>query len=45
LGLKVDIRFNNGRGSLSIHYNDLAQLDDILARLSHKQKPVPSPDD
>jgi len=38
LGLKVDIRFKNGRGCLSVHYNDLAQLDDILARLSHKQK-------
>jgi ParB family transcriptional regulator, chromosome partitioning protein len=40
LGLKVDIRFKNGRGSLSVHYNDLAQLDDILARLSHRQNPV-----
>ena len=36
LGLKVDIGFKNGRGVLSIHYNDLAQLDDLLARLSHK---------
>ncbi|NQU56753.1 MAG: ParB/RepB/Spo0J family partition protein [Rhodospirillales bacterium] len=37
LGLKVDIRFNKGRGSLTVHYTDLAQLDDVLARLSHKQ--------
>jgi len=40
LGLKVDIKFNNGRGALTVHYNDLNQLDDILTRLSHKQKPV-----
>jgi ParB family transcriptional regulator, chromosome partitioning protein len=40
LGLKVDIRFNNGRGSLTVHYNDLGQLDDVLARLSHKQQTV-----
>lgn len=38
LGLKVDIRFKDGRGSLTIHYTDLAQLDDVLARLSHKQR-------
>lgn len=36
LGLKVDIQFKNGKGTLSIHYNDLGQLDDVLARLSHK---------
>ncbi|MHA1598473.1 MAG: ParB/RepB/Spo0J family partition protein [Alphaproteobacteria bacterium] len=36
LGLKVDIRFKNGRGALTIHYNDLGQLDDVLARLSSK---------
>lgn len=40
LGLKVDIKFNNGRGSLTVYYTDLGQLDDILARLSHKQKPL-----
>ncbi len=38
LGLKVDIKFNAGRGALTIHYNGLKQLDDILARLSRKQK-------
>ncbi|MBC8269633.1 MAG: ParB/RepB/Spo0J family partition protein [Rhodospirillaceae bacterium] len=38
LGLKVDIRFKNGHGSLTVYYSDLAQLDDVLARLSHKQK-------
>jgi len=36
LGLKVDIRFKDGRGSLTIHYKDLGQLDDVLARLSSK---------
>ncbi len=40
LGLKVDIRFKNGKGSLTVYYNDLGQLDDVLARLSHKQKTV-----
>ena len=38
LGLKVDIRFKNGRGALTIHYNDLGQLDDVLARLSSQPK-------
>lgn len=38
LGLKVDIRFKNGRGSLIIHYNDLGQLDDVLGRLSSQPK-------
>ena len=38
LGLKVDIKFKDGRGALTIHYNGLNQLDDILARLSRKQK-------
>ncbi len=40
LGLKVDISFRNGKGSLTVHYNDLGQLDDVLVRLSHKQKTV-----
>jgi ParB family chromosome partitioning protein len=40
LGLKVNIKFNDGRGALTIHYNGLNQLDDILARLSRKQKPA-----
>jgi len=35
LGLKVDIRFKDGRGALTIHYSDLNQLDDVLARLSN----------
>ena len=38
LGLKVDIKFNDGRGTLTIQYNGLSELDDILARLSRKQK-------
>jgi len=45
LGLKVDIQFKNGHGCLSVHYTDLAQLDDLLARLSHKQKTLLSDDD
>jgi ParB family chromosome partitioning protein len=45
LGLKVDIKFNNGRGALTVYYNDLNQLDDILARLSHRQKDVLSDQD
>lgn len=45
LGLKVDISFKNGKGSLTVHYNDLGQLDDVLARLSHKQKTVLSETD
>jgi ParB family chromosome partitioning protein len=40
LGLKVDIKFNNGSGTLTINYSGLSQLDDILARLSRKQKHV-----
>jgi ParB family chromosome partitioning protein len=40
LGLKVDIKFNAGHGALTIHYTGLNQLDDILARLSRKQKPA-----
>jgi len=38
LGLKVDIKFSDGRGALTIYYKGLSQLDDILARLSRKQK-------
>jgi len=38
LGLKVDITFKDGHGSLTIHYKDLGQLDDVLARLSHKTR-------
>lgn len=35
LGLAVKIRFRGEKGSLTIHYNSLDQLDDILHRLSH----------
>ena len=35
LGLKVGIRDNNGKGALTIHYQNLEQLDDLLHRLSH----------
>ena len=38
LGLKVDITFKDGHGALTIHYKDLGQLDDVLARLSHKTR-------
>lgn len=33
LGLKVGIKVKNGGGSLTVHYNSLEQLDDILLRL------------
>ncbi len=33
LGLKVEVRDNKGRGSLVIHYENLEQLDGVLARL------------
>jgi ParB family chromosome partitioning protein len=35
LGLKVEIRFQGGGGSLTLHYGSLEQLDDILHRLRH----------
>jgi ParB family chromosome partitioning protein len=35
LGLKVDIEFGDGAGTLTLHYASLEQLDDILHRLSH----------
>lgn len=34
LGLKVEIKFKGGGGSLTVHYGSLEQLDDILHRLS-----------
>ncbi len=34
LGLKVDIKFLGKGGSLTVHYDSLEQLDDILHRLS-----------
>jgi hypothetical protein len=40
LGLKVNIRFKDGCGSLTVHYTNLGQLDNVLARLSHKLKPM-----
>jgi ParB family chromosome partitioning protein len=40
LGLKVEIKFKDGRGSLTIHYTSLDQLDDILHRLSHEHRPA-----
>ena len=45
LGLKVDITFKDGHGSLTIHYKDLGQLDDVLARLSHKTRADEADDD
>ena len=35
LGLKVEIDFRQGGGTLILHYASLEQLDDILHRLSH----------
>ena len=34
LGLSVEIRFGPGGGTLTLHYDSLEQLDDILHRLS-----------
>lgn len=42
LGLKVDIKFRGGGGTLTLHYNTLEQLDDVLHRLTHG---TPDPDD
>lgn len=33
LGLKVEIKDNKGKGSLVVHYENLEQLDGVLARL------------
>lgn len=38
LGLDVDIRNRDGRGTLTVHYKTLDQLDDVLRRLSHEPK-------
>jgi len=35
LGLRAEIRYRGGKGSLTLHYDRLDQLGDILARLSH----------
>jgi len=35
LGLKVAIKFKGSGGSLTVNYNSLEQLDDILLRLGH----------
>jgi ParB-like partition proteins len=35
LGLRVEIRFHGSGGSLTLHYHNLEQLDDILLRLNH----------
>ena len=35
LGLKVQVQFGEGGGSLTIHYRTLEQLDDVLHRLHH----------
>ncbi len=35
LGLRVDVRFGGRGGTLTLHYDSLEQLDDLLHRLSH----------
>jgi len=35
LGLRTEVRHRNGRGSLTIHYKSLDQLDGVLHRLSN----------
>ena len=42
LGLKVEIGFKGGKGSLTVHYGSLDQLDDILHRLSHGEHGSPA---
>lgn len=36
LGMRVDIRFSGKAGQLTIHYQDLDQLDDVITRLGKK---------
>lgn len=45
LGLRVGIQFRGGRGNLTIHYESLEQLDDILHRLSQGAHGMPSQGD
>lgn len=45
LGLRVGIQFRGGRGSLTIHYESLEQLDDILHRLSQGAHGTPAESD
>lgn len=42
LGLRVEIRFQGSGGSLTLHYHNLEQLDDILLRLNHTATPQPA---
>lgn len=41
LGLKVNIKFFGSGGELTIHYNSLEQLDDVLHRLSNPRDDEP----
>ena len=43
LGLKVGIKFKGGGGSLTVHYDSLEQLDDILLRLGKGGIPAAAP--
>jgi ParB family chromosome partitioning protein len=36
LGLKVAVKFKDGGGSITVHYKDLDQLDDVLQRLNQR---------
>jgi ParB family chromosome partitioning protein len=38
LGLKVDIKFKDGKGDLTVHYESLEQLDDVVERLSRTRR-------
>lgn len=44
LGLKVTISFQGQGGALTIHYQTLEQLDDVLQRLSHTPAKSPGGD-
>ncbi len=43
LGLKVSIKFKGDGGALTVHYDSLEQLDDILLRLGHGDGSGPVP--
>jgi ParB family chromosome partitioning protein len=45
LGLKVGIKFKAGGGSLTVHYDSLEQLDDILKRLGQGGMAAAAPEE
>jgi ParB family chromosome partitioning protein len=39
LGLRVSIDINGNGGALTVHYQTLEQLDEVLRRLNHAPPP------